>query len=377
MKELLTYKQQAKGHTIEGRKPFVFGTAHITSDTVTPMPKHIGKRKKIVETESSLESDTDMSVASEATTHGDASYATVYDKLTTAIGEVEDMEIKCKLLVLLNQLGACRIREMSSTRPTFAEIVRQNVARPTAPQATAQARRADFPLLITVGDSEEKLDSTEFDKTKKKLLTNLKPEQNNLEVARIWPTYSGKIGMSFTNIESRNKVMAQLKDRKMKSEIPEKRGVDLVLLHSSEVEESDLTETLWTQNTCLHNNKPEDMKILKHKDNVTFIRTSPELAKIMIDKGRLAVNFELIKVEVRKSRPICFKCMTINHTSSRCKSTKPVCWRCGEEGHEGETCTKTKQKCIHCIRANQTREIINSHNGKETNKCPTIAKLWA
>lgn len=84
------------------------------------------------------------------------------------------------------------------------------------------------------------------------------------------------------------------------------------------------------------------------------VRCPCDLAKKIVDKGRILVGWTSASVRILEERPLrCYRCLGLGHIRSRCPSEtvrEHLCFRCGCEGLKAYTC-KSELRCIVCTDA--------------------------
>ena len=315
-------------------------------------------------------------------------FTALYDDLGLLLQQLPDNTLKSKILLVVMGLCNARLKEVQQvTQPqiekmSFRDAV-LSVPKHLQAAKSQQSRERNssavetFPLLISTKDNVDgRLTQGEFADAKKLLTEKLKPGANSLQVNRTWPAYNGKVGIAFNTEESRRKAVCLLAENNINTEVPQRRGTELVAFHSNDISAEDFTTTLLQQNDLLKNYSAKDIVVLKHKDNVTFLRCTTELGQAILARGKFGINFEIVRFEVRKTRPICFKCLGVGHISVRCRAKEAICWRCSKTGHQGDACTSTKTRCYHCKQAGKPAHVVQSHMGRNTAQCPVLRALW-
>lgn len=75
---------------------------------------------------------------------------------------------------------------------------------------------------------------------------------------------------------------------------------------------------------------------------------NPKMRELLINKGRVYIDWFSCKVKDFISVPRCYKCHGYGHMAGNCKS-KLKCGKCGEEGHEFKSCkSQGPNKCANC-----------------------------
>ncbi|CAG9790413.1 unnamed protein product [Diatraea saccharalis] len=89
------------------------------------------------------------------------------------------------------------------------------------------------------------------------------------------------------------------------------------------------------------------------------ITCTPLLWKMLVERGRLYVRWEVCRVENFTIAICCAKCSLYGHNEKMWQQDNVTCSRCGVIGHKPEDCTADKQRYATCYHFGQ--KATDSH----------------
>ncbi|XP_045471764.1 uncharacterized protein LOC123678671 [Harmonia axyridis] len=215
-------------------------------------------------------------------------------------------------------------------------------------------------------------------KTKLDIMRNIDPIDLKLGVSQVKQIKDGGILIGCDNPEgaknfkkiANEKLSTDYKISDVRKFLPKIRIVGLVENYSSD----DILKFLRGQNSVLSD--VTHLRVLKTwatRKNPNVFQALIELDAgaygLVMDLGKLFVNFDACSVFDATDVRICFRCSGFNHIQSNC-SLKITCPKCTGE-HPLNKCTSSTLKCINCNNANLAD---TSHAVWDAAKCPIYKK---
>lgn len=157
-----------------------------------------------------------------------------------------------------------------------------------------------------------------------------------------------------------------------------------------DVQEKEIRSTILQCNPALNEavSKKENAFVHKYtgkprfgKRNALF-ETSPEVLQEFVNRsnGRVAVGFELCRVQEHHQVRQCHKCNRFGHIAIQCPNER-ACGKCAKN-HEGECPTEASPKCVNCVIHNEkdkdklSQRDVN-HFSFNIKSCPSFQGMIA
>lgn len=216
-------------------------------------------------------------------------------------------------------------------------------------------------------------------KTKSDIMKNIDPVDNKLKVSRVKQIKDGGILISCDDNEGTNnlknvaskKLSSHYEISEVKKLLPKIRIVGLMESYASD----DVIKFLKGQNDVISDDSHvRILKIWATKKDPSLFQALVELDAatfgLVMDRGKLFVNYDVCSVYEANDVKICFKCSGFNHGQTTCRSNTIVCPKCSGK-HVLNECTNPVLKCINCTNA---KFSDNSHVVWDADKCPIYKK---
>ena len=262
------------------------------------------------------------------------------------------------------------------------KVTLQNSHQTSKNTSPSEIGRPNYALFLNnVGDKKEKLKNNELKAKVNEIKNVLKPDELGIGVKSSGATKDGGLIMSFDTEESRSlaaeKLMEFTEETSLHPVIPYKILPKITLLGvGNDLTKEDLQQKLLNQNSTIKEsmNEEETFEVIfiSRKGNAV-LKVSPNIRKIILNKGSLYANMKSYRAIDRFFYKTCFNCHGFGHYAKDCPKDVAICEHCGEEGHGVRDCEKKNDKslacCVNCKLSTKYKSHTN-HRATDNNTCP-------
>lgn len=105
------------------------------------------------------------------------------------------------------------------------------------------------------------------------------------------------------------------------------------------------------------------------KSSVAVIEVPPDKRRILLNQGRVYLEWFSCRVTDHLHILQCFRCLGFGHIAKNCSAADDTCGHCGGK-HESRACPKTgARKCYNCDRAKMS---ATNHSALDLSACPIL-----
>lgn len=179
-------------------------------------------------------------------------------------------------------------------------------------------------------------------------------------VDKLKKTQAGKIVVGCSDRKDREKLASELKKnmgqnyniRVTDKKLPKVKIIDVDSDTLQQNEECEIIEMIKKQNGII-TNKSTKMTIRKkmmgkNKNGIIIMEVDPDTHKLIIEKIKIKLDWNLCRVFDCVSVLRCYKCWGFNHFAQDCKS-EPKCRKCSGNYLEKD-CHESVKRCVNCVK---------------------------
>lgn len=251
------------------------------------------------------------------------------------------------------KIANTKIRVENETVKSYA-----SVATPTARKAT----KAIETKLQNVKEANllfiKPTNNQGTNEVKEAIIKSINPKEDKVKIKGIRKTQNTVIVETATKEDSEKIKQKAAQIQNIKCEESKKRRPAVIIYQvPTSIPDDEFMEQLYSINLS------EEMTIEEFKEEAALkfktgrkdsrktnhvLEVSPRLWYSLLQKERVYIEFESLRVKDFVRVPRCFTCHDLGHTSGQCKKKEQVCYRCGKTGHIQTACNNQKAGCIPC-----------------------------
>lgn len=264
----------------------------------------------------------------------------------------------------------------NTDKATYAGAVKKRKTKYEIKTKKKNNKAENIIIIKNVNDKEQLTNEA----LKEKALNVLKDKRNEIRINTTRTTRETGLLLETESKEDADVIKTlNFKNAGLKIVTPRKVGPCLIIYDVDKNKtKEEIRDYLWNKNLARAglNRTEYDDKILfrfsaKNRDPTLvnwIIEVPPDVYDIMLDKGRIFIEWKSHRVKEFYNISRCFKCLGYGHTSKSCSSEHSYCGHCGEKGHLFKECKRKNEeaKCVCCMR--NRRKNIN-HGSRDRN-CP-------
>lgn len=252
------------------------------------------------------------------------------------------------------KIANTKIRVENETVKSFANVV----AAPTASKATkaieTKLQKVKEANLLFIKPT----NNQGTNEVKEAIIRSINPKEDKLKIKGIRKTQNTVIVETATKEDTEKIKQKAAQIQNIKCEESKKRRPTVIIYQvPTSIPDEEFMDQLYSINLS------EELTIEEFKQEAALkfktgrrdsrkanhvLEVSPRLWYSLLQKERVYVEYESLRVKDFVRVPRCFTCHDLGHTSGQCKKKEEVCYRCGKTGHIQSACKNKKEGCIPC-----------------------------
>lgn len=300
--------------------------------------------------------------------------------LCCIVGMVKDIECQKNELTLMKEL----LHEMREKNKLLEEKL-SNIEKPIIKYSDVAKFKPTVAINPDIHDHNTAAiilapkNPQNSEKTKKDLQNSIKPAELKISIKSIRPTRNGGLAINCTSANDANTLLSEIQnklDDTYKAKLSQLVNPKIKIVGYQPERDEDpntLAQKIINQNNLKTQNETFNITYIsknKNKKSIIFAETTPELFKIIMNRGKLCIDWERFPIYEDIAVTRCHKCQSYNHKQNRCTNCIACCYCSGN--HDSKDCPKTSRKCINCVNANDKYQLKhNIHHEANDPQCPT------
>lgn len=270
----------------------------------------------------------------------------------------------------------------NKTTPSYSEITKKQLLTPR----TGGSNEIEVPpvVLFIKPVNEAVSEKKSNDDIKESVYKVLKDSKDRIKIRNMRKMRGKGLVMELDSEEDLEIIKRlELNREGLRAEPPKKFQPSLIIYDvDRSLTKAEFIEQLWVKNLKHKNVTKEkcDNSIThrfsiktKNQEKENWVISLPsDLYKLLIDKGRIFINFYSLKIKSFINITRCFKCFSYGHMAKNCVEKELFCEKCGESGHLKDNC-RAKNKLLVCVNCKRARRKEHTHSVKDL-KCPEYKK---